>query len=186
MQSIQYAQNSVKTLEYKFQKIDTILPSDSETMIEGYASLFHHPDQGRDIVMPGAYSKSLKKSAKAQKKVPMLWQHDPTQPIGVWDSVIEDNHGLYVKGRLLHEVAKGKEAAILIKNHVIDGLSIGYQTHRSRKSSEGFRLLLELDLWEISLVTFPMLSLATLTGKTAGDTMQDLITDLNRACHCVG
>ena len=87
----------------------------------------------------------------------MLWQHDPTQPIGVWDEVREDATGLWVKGRLLTDVAKGREAASLIGAGAIDGLSIGYRTVKARKDDKGGRLLSELELWEVSLVTFPML-----------------------------
>ena len=87
----------------------------------------------------------------------MLWQHDPTRPIGVWDEVREDARGLYVKGRLLLEVQAAREAHVLLQAGAIDGLSIGYRTLRAEKAAGGQRLLHEIELWEVSLVTFPML-----------------------------
>ena len=95
----------------------------------------------------------------------MLWQHDPAQPIGVWDEVREDARGLYVKGRILTDVEKGREAAALIGAGAIDGLSIGYRTVRAQKDGKGQRLLSELELWEVSLVTFPMLPDARVGAK---------------------
>ena len=83
----------------------------------------------------------------------MLWQHDPAQPIGVWDEVREDARGLYVKGRLLEGVARAREAAALIAAGALDGLSIGYRTLRAGRDEKGRRLLQELELWEVSLVT---------------------------------
>jgi hypothetical protein len=107
----------------------------------------------------------------------MLWQHDPAQPIGVWDEVREDGRGLYVKGRILTDVEKGREAAALIGAGAIDGLSIGYRTVRAQKDGKGQRLLSELELWEVSLVTFPMLPDARVgaKGDAPGD---DLLRDL--------
>jgi len=96
----------------------------------------------------------------------MLWQHDPAQPIGIWDEVHEDEKGLYVKGRLLLDVAKGREAAALIEAGAIDGLSIGYRTQKASKNDKGQRLLNELELWEVSLVTFPMLPTARVSAKS--------------------
>jgi len=137
-------------------------------VIEGYASLFGKRDQGNDVVMAGAYGASLKRLAAAGRRVKMLWQHDPTQPIGVWDEVREDATGLWVKGRILGDVEKGREAVALLAAGAIDGLSIGYRTVTSERDGKGQRLLTELELWEVSLVTFPMLPEARVTGK--GDT----------------
>ncbi|QCO54601.1 HK97 family phage prohead protease [Pseudorhodobacter turbinis] len=134
-------------------------------VIEGYASLFGKRDQGGDVVQKGAYATSLKALAKAERRVKMLWQHDPAQPIGIWDEVREDGVGLYVKGRILPEVDKGREAAALLAAGAIDGLSIGYRTLRAEKDGKGQRLLSELELWEVSLVTFPMLPEARVAAK---------------------
>ena len=92
--------------------------------IEGYGSVHGNVDRGYDIVQKGAFVESL----RVNKSIKMLWQHDPRVPIGVWDSVIEDEKGLYCKGRILLDVEKGKEAYALIKSGAIDGLSIGYHT----------------------------------------------------------
>lgn len=134
-------------------------------VIEGYASLFGKRDQGNDVVMGGAYGASLARLAAAGRRVKMLWQHDPTQPIGVWDEVREDATGLWVKGRILGDVEKGREAVALLGAGAIDGLSIGYRTVKSERDGKGQRLLTELELWEVSLVTFPMLPEARVTGK---------------------
>lgn len=134
-------------------------------LIEGYASLFGKRDQGGDVVLPGAYGASLKALNRAGRRVKMLWQHDPAQPIGVWDEVREDGQGLWVKGRILTEVEKGREAAALLTAGAIDGLSIGYRTVKAERDAKGQRLLSELELWEVSLVTFPMLPDARVSAK---------------------
>ena len=126
--------------------------------IKGYASLFGLRDQGGDIVQPGAFAASL----QSGRGVAMLWQHDPTRPIGIWTKVIEDEKGLYVEGELFLETQAGKEAHVLLKRGGIKGLSIGYKTRRSKKTADG-RLLYEVDLFEISLVTFPMLAEASVS-----------------------
>lgn len=77
-------------------------------VIAGYASLFGQRDQGGDVVQAGAYGASLAALGAAGRRVKMLWQHDPAQPIGVWDEVREDGRGLWVKGRILTEVEKGR------------------------------------------------------------------------------
>ncbi|MEJ8560868.1 HK97 family phage prohead protease [Yoonia sp. GPGPB17] len=148
-------------LEHKFCALGTEVIVTDGTIISGYASLFGKPDQGGDTVEKGAYGTSLAKG----RGVKMLWQHDPAQPIGVWDEVREDPTGLWVKGRLLTDVAKGREAASLIAAKAIDGLSIGYRTVKARKDDKGGRLLSELELWEVSLVTFPMLPDARVGAK---------------------
>jgi hypothetical protein len=139
-------------------------------VIEGYASVFNRRDQGGDVVLPGAYADSLKAMAKAGRRVKMLWQHDPAQPIGIWDEVKEDANGLWVKGRLLPDVAKGREAVALLEAGAIDGLSIGYRTVKAERDGKGQRLLSELELWEVSLVTFPMLPEARVAAK--GDSLE--------------
>jgi HK97 family phage prohead protease len=123
------------------------------------------PDQGGDVVLRGAYAGSLAALAGAGRRVKMLWQHDPGQPIGIWEEVREDALGLWVKGRLLDEVARGREAAALLAAGAIDGLSIGYRTLRAERDGKGRRLLSELELWEVSLVTFPMLAEARVAAK---------------------
>ncbi len=167
-------------LEHKFCQLGADVTVTDGTIISGYASLFGKSDQGGDIVEPGAYEASLANG----RQVKMLWQHDPAQPIGVWDEVREDAKGLWVKGRLLTDVAKGREAASLIGAGAIDGLSIGYRTVKARKDDKGGRLLSELELWEVSLVTFPMLPDARVGAKgddPAETTMRDLAAAFENA-----
>jgi HK97 family phage prohead protease len=149
------------SLEHKFCALGAEVTVTDGTIISGYASLFGKADQGGDTVERGAYATSLLQG----RSIKMLWQHDPAQPIGVWDEVREDDRGLWVKGRLLTDVAKGREAASLIGAGAIDGLSIGYRTVKAHKNDKGGRLLSELELWEVSLVTFPMLPDARVGGK---------------------
>ncbi|SLN21656.1 Caudovirus prohead protease [Pseudoruegeria aquimaris] len=152
-------------LERKFCTPGQGLTVTDGAVIAGYASLFGAQDQGGDIVEAGAYAASLAELKAAGRRVKMLWQHDPAQPIGLWDEVREDARGLWVKGRLLTDVARGAEAARLIEAGAIDGLSIGYRTRRAEKARGGGRRLIELELWEVSLVTFPMLPQARVGAK---------------------
>ena len=151
--------------ERKFSRGETGIVVTDGRVIEGYASLFGKRDQGGDVVQPGAYKGSLAALGAADRRVKMLWQHDPAQPIGVWDEVREDAVGLWVKGRILSEVEKGREAAALLAAGAIDGLSIGYRTVKAERDGKGQRLLSELELWEVSLVTFPMLPEARVAAK---------------------
>lgn len=157
-------------LETKFCRLGEDIAVTDGCRIEGYASFFGLTDQGGDVVMPGAYGKSLGRLKREGRAVKMLWQHDPAQPIGVWDEISEDGRGLRVKGRILTEVEKGREAAALVAAGAIDGLSIGYRTVTAEKDAKGRRLLREVELWEVSLVTFPMLPEARVGAKgTAPD-----------------
>ena len=160
--------------ERKFHRPDAgILVTDGQ-VVEGYASLFGQRDQGGDTVQAGAYSASLRALAAQGRRVKMLWQHDPGQPIGVWEEVREDAKGLYVKGRILTEVERGREAAALLVAGAIDGLSIGYRTLRAERDAKGQRLLAEVELWEVSLVTFPMLAEARVSAKADGGDWADM------------
>ncbi|WP_417248530.1 HK97 family phage prohead protease [Celeribacter sp.] len=155
-------------LEHKFCRLGGELVVEDGVRIEGYASLFGVRDTGGDVVAKGAYARSLDALAAKGRTVKMLWQHDPTQPIGIWDEVREDGRGLFVKGRLLTDIAKGREAVSLIEAGAIDGLSIGYRTVKAHKNDTGARVLSELELWEVSLVTFPMLPQARITAEAKG------------------
>jgi HK97 family phage prohead protease len=151
-------------LERKFHRPAAGLSLAEGAVIEGYASVFGLADQGGDVVAPGAFAASV----RAGGRVAMLWQHDPREPIGVWETVAEDTTGLRVRGRLLPEVARAREAAALIGAGAIDGLSIGYRVKRAARDAEGRRVLQEVDLWEVSLVTFPSLRAARVAAKAAG------------------
>ena len=140
---------------------------DAEGSFSGYASLFGTPDLGRDVVERGAFAKSLR--SRGASGVRMLFQHDPAQPIGVWSELREDDRGLFVRGRLATEVARGREILSLMKAGALDGLSIGFRVVRARKeAATGFRRILEADLWEISVVTFPMLPGARIRQVKSG------------------
>ena len=140
----------LSTLETKFSPLTA--PPTPQGRIEGYAAVFGQPDRGGDIVAPGAFAETLRARTSSVK---FLWQHDPAQPIGIWDSITEDARGLRVRGRLLTTLKQGEEAAILLAAGALDGLSIGFRTVQAEKSGP-HRRLTRLDLWEISLVTFPM------------------------------
>lgn len=136
--------------------------------IEGYGAVFGNVDTYGDIIMPGAFASV----GNNGRKVKMLWQHDPSQPIGVWDEVREDVKGLWVKGRILSGVEKGREAIALMEAGAIDGLSIGYRTKDS-EWKDGNRYLKEVELWETSIVTFPANELAGASLKSI-ETERDL------------
>ena len=124
-------------------------------LFEGYACLFGKADLGDDLIRPGAFAKSL--ARRGIEGVKMLYQHDPAQPVGQWLEIREDTKGLFVRGQLALDVAKAREVQTMMKSGILDGLSIGFRTilgHTDKKS--GIRHLIELDLWEISIVTFPM------------------------------
>jgi HK97 family phage prohead protease len=125
--------------------------------IEGYASLFGEIDQARDMVMPGAFRETLKQ--RGLRKIPMLFQHDPSEPVGVWLDLAEDFRGLLARGRLIPDVSRARELLSLLKAGAIDGLSIGYRTVRGQIDPKTrVRRLYQVDLWEISIVTFPLLN----------------------------
>lgn len=130
---------------------------DDAGVFSGIASVFGHLDAGGDIVEQGAFKVSLARHATEKTAPAMLWQHDQTQPIGVWTKLEETADGLYVEGRLVLEATKAREAHALMKAGALNGLSIGYGTVVEEWDHEnGVRLLKELDLWEVSIVTFPM------------------------------
>lgn len=162
--------------ERKYHRPEAGLTVTDGQVVAGYASLFGVKDQGGDVVEKGAYGGSLARLARSGERVKMLWQHDPAQPIGVWDEVKEDGHGLWVKGRILTEVEKGREAAALLAAGAIDGLSIGYRTVKAERDGKGRRLLQELELWEVSLVTFPMLAQARVAAKS--DSLSDALREM--------
>ncbi|HEY8593300.1 MAG TPA: HK97 family phage prohead protease [Sphingomicrobium sp.] len=125
--------------------------------IEGYGSIFGNVDSYGEVVMPGAFTASLKAAARANRTVKMLWQHYPDQPIGVWHSLEEDSKGLYVKGRLLVDAsAQARETHALLKDGALEGLSIGYRLEKYQEDPDrqGVIQLMKLDLREVSVVTF--------------------------------
>ena len=143
------------------------IPIDAEGRFAGYASAFGIVDESGDVVMPGAFARSLAKRGKAG--VRMLFQHDPKEPVGVWEAIREDSFGLWVEGRLVPGVPRADALRRLIERRAVDGLSIGFRTVRAtREGKGGQRRLWQIDLWEISIVTFPMLDRARISAGGAG------------------
>ncbi len=131
------------------------IKADDAGTFTGYASTFGVVDLGGDMVVKGAYSETLQR--RGARGVKLLFDHNPSDPIGVWDEIAEDDVGLRVKGRLLLGLQKGREVHELMKAGAIDGLSIGYRVElASRDAGNGARLLEKIDLREVSVVTFPM------------------------------
>ncbi|ODT06980.1 MAG: primosomal replication protein N [Mesorhizobium sp. SCN 65-20] len=150
-------------------------------LFAGYASVFNVKDRGGDIVMPGAFTKSLQTYPPARVK--LLYQHNTTEPIGVWTKFEEDRRGLKAEGRLILETAKGREVHALMKAGAVDGLSIGFRTIRDAVDREkGARLLHELELREVSIVTFPMNEDATVSSvKSTNASVSELVAAISAA-----
>ena len=148
----------------------------------GYASLFGVADLCRDVVERGAFAASLRKRGAAG--IRMLYQHDPNEPIGTWTEVREDRRGLFVRGRLATDAARAREVLGLMRAGALDGLSIGFRTVRARRdAATGVRRILEADLWEISVVTFPMLPgarIETVKGRRPLPTVREFELWLTR------
>ena len=151
---------------------------DADGVFEGYASLFGVADLGKDVVMPGAFADSLRK--RGVPEVRLLWQHDPAQPIGRWLHIEEDRRGLRVRGKLNLAVERARDIHALMREGAVDGLSIGFRVERARaERPTGLRRLEKLDLWEISVVTFPMLPDARV--ETVKHTAPKLAASIRRA-----
>ena len=161
-----------------FFELDTKSISE-DGVFTGYASLFDIEDLGRDIVKPGAFAKSLK--SKSLNKIKMLRNHDVASPIGVWTALAEDGHGLKATGQLILDTALGRETYSLLKAGALDGLSIGYQSRKDTfDRAKNVRLLQDVDLFEISIVTYPMLPSAVVSRIKQMD-HRSLVEAINRA-----
>lgn len=145
----------------------------------GYASLFGEVDLGRDAIEPGAFAASIDK--RGAGGVRMLFQHDPAEVIGRWTVLREDERGLYVEGKLATDVERAREVLALMKAGALDGLSIGFRAVKTRADRKaGVRRILEADLWEISVVTFPMLPTARVSNVKHRRFYRDRETELVR------
>jgi len=138
-------------------------------VFEGYASTFGDVDQGGDVVEPGAFVESVVKARASGRAIPMLWQHDQREPIGVWEDIAEDARGLFVRGQLLVEDDPlARRAHRLLKAKALGGLSIGFAIPAGGAAMDerrpGVRRLKKVDLREISLVTMPMNTRAKVTS----------------------
>ncbi|NBO55615.1 MAG: HK97 family phage prohead protease [Actinobacteria bacterium] len=142
---------------------------DDSGTIEGYGSIFGNVDSYGDVVAKGAFSRTLESAVDSKRMPAMLWQHNADEPIGVWTAMREDAKGLYVKGKLA-DTQRGREALQLIKMGALSGLSIGYSTVESSFDNErDIRVLTDLDLWEVSPVTFPANDKARITVAKSAD-----------------
>ena len=140
--------------------------------VEGYGSVFGVRDNYDDVIAKGAFMDSLKSHKAAGTMPAMLWQHDADKPIGVWTEMVEDEKGLRIKGQLAMETVKGKEAHALLKMGALNGLSIGFMSKEWAYDRETeVRTLTAIDLWEVSLVTFPANEKARVTNVKSADEM---------------
>lgn len=151
-------------MEIKQFDCNIALTDREEGLFAGYASVFDVVDNHKDAILYGAFTETLKKKHNG-KDIKLLWQHKMDEPIGVFTTMREDSHGLYVEGKLLLDVQRGKEAYSLLKSGAMDGLSIGYSAVKYGYDEEtGVRFLTEVELWEVSLVTFPANEAAGVTA----------------------
>ena len=141
--------------------------------VEGYGSVFGVRDNYDDVIAKGAFIQSLKDHKAAGTMPAMLWQHDADKPIGVWTEMVEDEKGLRIKGQLAMETVKGKEAHALLKMGALNGLSIGFMSKEwAYDRDTEVRTLTAIDLWEVSLVTFPANEKARVTNVKSADELQ--------------
>ena len=141
--------------------------------VEGYGSVFGVRDNYDDVIAKGAFVQSLKGHKAAGTMPAMLWQHDADKPIGVWTEMVEDEKGLRIKGQLAMETVKGKEAHALLKMGALNGLSIGFMSKEwAYDRDTEVRTLTAIDLWEVSLVTFPANEKARVTNVKSADELQ--------------
>ena len=150
---------------------------ESDGTFSGYGSIFGNIDSHGDIVVKGAFAKSLKRHEERGTRPKLFWQHDMHQPIGSWTSIKEDDRGLYMEGRFNMEVQRGREAYALLKAGDIDGLSIGYRTIREKRDNvKSANLLEELDLIETSVVSLGSneLALVDAVKQIRGDSLPSL------------
>ena len=161
-----------KTLDFEIEA----KALDEPGTFEGHASVFGKEDMGRDIVMRGAFKRSLAEW-KAKDRMPaLLWHHNHREPIGVWLEMKEDRRGLFVRGKLLvDDIAQARATHALIKAGGLSGLSIGFWTVESEVNEKtGIRKIKDVDLWEVSLVTFPMLDMARVENVKSNGAFKDL------------
>lgn len=149
---------------------------DSTGVFTGYASVFNVIDEQNDSIQSGAFKKCISKPSK----IKLLWQHNTSEPIGIIEELNEDAHGLYIKARLLLDLPKARETYSLIKNEAISGLSIGYRIDDFNYDLKGVRYIKRLTLLEISVVTFPANTEATITNVKGYNDFKNLCNALDR------
>lgn len=151
-----------------------IKETNAEGGFEGYASTMDL-DRGGDVMDMGAFDRSLARHKAQNTKPKMLWNHNPNNVVGVWDEFRQDEKGLYVKGRCVKTTTLGKDCHELLRAGAIDSMSIGYLTREAEYEEGGeVRRLKEVDLWEVSLVTFPMNEEARVTAVKRIESVRDV------------
>lgn len=144
-----------------------IKSSDDGKSVTGYGSVFGNIDSYGDKIAPGAFTESLSRHDKKGTFPAMLWQHNPDWPIGKWVDMAEDERGLRVDG-VLADTAQARDVGALVRMGAISGASIGFVTKKSEMDNKtGIRTLTEIDLWEVSLVTFPANEEARVESRAA-------------------
>lgn len=147
---------------------------DDGGMFEGYASVFGIQDSDGDVIVKGAFIKTIEKFQAKGKMPKMLWQHNPSIIVGKFTELREDEYGLFVKGSLILEVEKGREAYALMKAGELDAMSVGFNIASAGVGSQGRgRVIDEADLWEISLVTWGANPEALITSVKSIGTPRD-------------
>lgn len=164
--------NTATTAPERLERWLEIKADEAETgLIEGYAAIFGERDRGGDIIMPRAFAKSLRE--RKSSRIPMLFGHvQQHMPVGVWETMIEDTKGLRVKGRLILESENARQLHAVMKARAEIGISIGYKTINAdyvEQDGEMTRKLVEVDLYEISLVTIPMQDNARVVSVKSAD-----------------
>jgi len=173
-ENIDYA---VKTIEFKLE--EKAISEDGR--FSGLAAVYNNVDGGGDRILPGAFAKALQPGSRMPK---MLWQHDPSEVIGVWETLKDSEKGLRIDGRLLTQIQRAKDAQVLLRAGAIDSLSIGYRAvdFKYIETAKGMiRELAGLDLYEVSLVTFPMNPKALVTDVKQLQTPREVETILHAA-----
>jgi HK97 family phage prohead protease len=135
--------------------VETRFAPEETGTISGYAAVWGKRDLYGDVVQRGAFAKSLAAHQNAATRPLMLWAHDPARPVGVWSEIREDATGLHVTGMLVMDSTAGRDAHAMLKAQALDGLSIGFRTVRAAPATTGGRIVHEMELIEISLVSRP-------------------------------
>lgn len=172
------------TSEFVCKSIEKKMDDDGQEFgyFEGYASTFGNIDRSEDIIAKGAFEKSLLEG----RKVKLCWQHDMRSPIGSFTEIKEDDHGLFVKGRINLGTSLGRDAYALLKAKDLDSMSIGFVTKKSTYDQKTkIRTIEEADLWEISIVTEPANTMATVTDVKSLDDVETL-SDVEKVLRSKG
>lgn len=161
---------------------------DEKGIFTGYGSVFGNVDSYKEVVAQGAFAESLAQWKYAGRLPPVLWQHRSGEPLGPYLEMREDTHGLWLKGQLLvDDVARAKEARALMQSKAVNGLSIGFMTREdSYDKLTGIRTLKKVDLWEVSVVTFPANPAAQISGVKGVIDALETLADAERYLRDAG